>query len=424
MAYSRRLIDEELDALGSELPAIALDGPKGVGKTATASRRVRTVLAFDSPEILQVTEAEPERVLAAPRPVLLDEWQHLPASWDLVRRAVDDGAPAGSFLLTGSATPTSRTPVHSGAGRIVSLRMRPMALCERGVAEPTVSLAALLTAPGTEIAGTCALRLADYVHEIEASGLPGIRTLPDRARRAQLDGYLTRSLSKDLTDEQNVTVRRPHSLRGWITAYAAASSSTATWEAIRSSASPGEADPPSKVTSIRYRDWLTALWLLDPLPAWTASGITLKGLTSAPKHHLADPALAARLLKATEASLLDGTGDAVKAHSGTRLGSLFESLATLTVRTCAQTAEATTGHLRIQRGEREVDLIVEGPDGRVVGLEVKLSRTVTDRDVRHLLWLRDTLGDTVTDLVVLTTGTEAFRRRDGVAVVPLGLLGL
>lgn len=423
MRYGHRLADDELDELFPVLPAIALDGPKGIGKTATASRRARSVIALDSTETFTIVEAAPERILRADRPVLVDEWQRLPMVWDLVRRAVDDGATGGSFLLAGSATPALGTTIHSGAGRILSLRMRPMALNERDLAPSTVSMRRLLSEPDAEVGGDCPLTLADYAREIEASGFPGIRDFPPRARRVQLDSYLTRALTRDLADEQNIVIRRPESLRAWITAYAAATSSTATWEAVRRAATPGDADPPSKATTIRYRGWLTALWLLDPLPAWTPVGATLGRLTQGPKHHLADPALAARLLKATEASLLDGATTTVGTRARVLLGSLFESLATLTVRSCAQAVEATTGHLRSHNGEREVDLVVEGPDGRVVALEVKLSRTVTDGDVRHLLWLRDKLPERVTNLVVLTTGTTAFRRSDGVAVVPLGLLG-
>ena len=108
---------------------------------------------------------------------------------------------------------------------------------------------------------------------------------------------------------------------------------------------------------------------------------------------------------------------------GTLLGALFESLVTLTVRVLAQGLEARVWHLRTHRGEHEIDLLVEGRGGALVGVEVKLSASVTDRDVKHLLWLRDQLGDKVKDLVVVSTGPTAYRRGDGVAVVPLALLG-
>ena len=106
------------------------------------------------------------------------------------------------------------------------------------------------------------------------------------------------------------------------------------------------------------------------------------------------------------------------------LGALFESLSTLSVRVYAQAAEATVMHLRTRApNEREVDLIVSRPDGRVVAIEIKLARTIGDDDVRHLLWLRDRIGADLLDMVIVTTGPEAYRRKDGVAVVPLALLG-
>lgn len=406
-----------------DLPAIGVDGPKGVGKTATGLQRATTVVSLDDPVALSLVRADPVRALGRPRPILIDEWQRAPEVWDHVRRAVDDGAPASSFLLTGSATPSLGSITHSGAGRIVSLRMRPMILSERNLMEPTVSLASLLEGGRPPVQGDCPLTLADYADEIEASGFPGIRSLAPRARRTQLDSYLTRALSRDLSDEQGVTVRRPDSLRAWLTAYATATASTASWETVRSAASPGDADPPSKATTIRYRDWLTALWLLDPVPAWLPYGTALKGLTKGPKHHLADPALAARLMKVGASALLDGEGRVLTGSPASALGALFESLATLCVRVCAQTAEATTSHLRTERGEHEVDLIVERHDGNVLGIEVKLAATIDDKNVRHLHWLQEHHGPRVKDQIVLTTGPHAYRRPDGIAVVPLGLLG-
>ena len=139
--YKQRIVDDELAELIPDLAAIALEGPKGVGKTRTALEYARTVRRLDDPAEFAVAQAAPERLLDGERPGRLDEWQRLP-NRDLVRRRVDDGAPAGSFLLTGSAVP-DQPPTHSGAGRIVSVRMRPFSLAER-LGEPTVSVGALL----------------------------------------------------------------------------------------------------------------------------------------------------------------------------------------------------------------------------------------------------------------------------------------
>lgn len=137
-----------------------------------------------------------------------------------------------------------------------------------------------------------------------------------------------------------------------------------------------------------------------------------------------DPALATRLLGIGTQALLKGeeTGPPVP-RDGTLLGHLFESLVTLSVRAYAQAAEATVGHMRTDGGQQEVDLIVERGDKRTLAIEVKLSRTVDDQDVRHLLWLQKKLGDDLLDTVVVTTGPHAYRRRDGIAVVPAALLG-
>ncbi|MGA4507862.1 ATP-binding protein [Propionibacteriaceae bacterium G1746] len=415
MEYLRRTVDDELDDLLALAPAVAIDGPKGVGKTDTASRRASIRFLFDDPDHAALWQADPVMARVSSGTVLLDEWQRFPEVWDVVRRAVDAGAPAGRFLLTGSATPASAQGTHSGAGRILSLRMRPMAIHERGTARPTVSLARLLDAAQADVGGSTDWAVHDYFAAIEESGFPGIRTAHPRLRRALLDGYLRRIVDRDLP-ELGVSVRRPETLRRWLNAYAAASSTTTSYSRLLDAASGGDGSQPAKSTTIAYRDHLTQLWLLDPVPGWSPSRSPLTRLQQAPKHQLADPGLAARALGLSARTLLSPSG----AHLA---GPFFESLATLTVRVAAQAAEATVGHLRTRNGDHEVDLIVEGPEAQIVAFEVKMSASIGDADVKHLLWLRDQLPEQVVDLVVLTTGVHAYRRRDGVAVVPLALLG-
>lgn len=422
MDYRRRVVEQELDELMPGVAAISLEGLKAVGKTATALRRSTTVFRLDDPSQLEVVVAEPERLVAGPPTTLIDEWPCYRPSWDLVRRAVDEDRTPGRFLLTGSAS-VDATSIHSGAGRIVSLRMRPMTLVERGVGAPTVSLANLL-AGSTEIEGTTEVGLEDYVDEILASGFPGLRGLSGRVVRAELDGYVSRIVDKDFA-MMGRPVRNPAALRRWLTAYAAATSTTASSEAIRRAAGEADVPAPSRPTTVPYDQILRNLWVVDPLPAWyPARKSALSRVVGQEKHHLADPALAARLLNASAEALLAGREVGPSApRTGTLLGSLFESLAALSVRVFAQAAEARVYHYRTKGGEREIDLIVEGRDLRVLPIEVKLAATVGDSDSRHLKALRTDLGDDMLDLVILTTGTEAYRRQDGVAVVPLALLG-
>jgi uncharacterized protein len=360
-------------------------------------------------------------MLEGAAPVLLDEWQRAPALWDLVRRAVDQGAPPASYLLAGSAAPIEQ-PAHSGAGRIATLRMRPMSLAERRVTEPTVSIRALLDGGRPALEGRTAVRLADYAEEIIRSGLPGVRTLPTRPLRLQLDAYLARLAERDF-EEVGHRVRAPATLRRWMVAYAAATATVATYETIRQAATAGEGAAPSRATTQPYREALERLFLLDPVPGWAPTRSRIARLALPPKHHLADPALAARLLGVGIGDLLEGreVGPPVP-RDGTLLGALFESLVTLSVRAYAQAAEATVAHLRTMGGDHEVDLIVER-GGWVVAIEVKLAQAVGDADVRQLRWLADRIGDDLVDSLVVTTGTEAYRRPDGIGVVPAALLG-
>ena len=420
--YLVRIVDGELDELLPALPALALEGAKGVGKTFTARRRARTVHALDAPGALELFEADPRRLIDGDPPVLLDEWQRVPTSWDLVRRAVDDDPSPGRFLLTGSAAPAGGG-THSGAGRIVRLRMRPLTLVERGVGEPTVSVRELLRGGRRPLKGSTPVGLERYADEICSSGFPGLRGLSDRALRAQLDGYLERVIDRDF-EEVGQPVRTAGALRRWMTAYGAATATTAAYDAIRDAATPGERDKPAKATAQAYREALERLWILDPLPAWLPTSRHLRRLGSAPRHHLADPALAARLLGVEAGALLEvGPKGPLTPRDGTLLGQLFESLVSLDVRVYAQTAEARVGHLRTHGGEHEVDLIVERGDHRVLAIEVKLAHTVRDDDLRHLRWLQDQLGDRVLDAIVVTTGSDAYRRPDGIGILPAALLG-
>lgn len=419
--YTPRVVDSELDELMDQLPAIALEGPKGVGKTATAERRVEVVYRLDDPSQRVVAQADPAALLEDPGSILIDEWQHVPAVWDAVRRAVDRGAEPGRFLLTGSAAP-AEAPTHSGAGRIVRVRMRPLTIAERGIAKPTVSLRALLTGARPPVKGRTTVSLADYAREIVASGFPGLRDLAGRSLRTQLDGYLHRVVDRDF-EEQGRPVRRPETLRRWMAAYAAATATTATYEKIRNAATGGEGAVPTRATVLAYRDVLERLWLLDSVPGWRPSRNHLARLTESPKHHLADPALAARLLGIDERALMGRPTTGERVRDGALFGQLFESLVTLSVRVYAQGAEARVHHLRTYDGRREVDLIVESDDQRVLAIETKLSGEVTDDDVVHLQWLREQVGKDLLDAIVVTTGKQAYRRQDGVAVVPAALLG-
>jgi predicted AAA+ superfamily ATPase len=264
--------------------------------------------------------------------------------------------------------------------------------------------------------------LEEYANEIVASGFPASRTLTARGVADFLENYIARIVERDF-EELGHRVRRPETLRRWMTAYAAATATTASFETIRDAATGGEGDKPARATALPYRDTLERLFLLDPVPAWAPTRNPISRLTGPPKHHLADPALAASLLGADVGMLLSASpaGPPI-VRDGTLLGRLFESLVTLSLRSFAQLARARVGHIRTKNGDHEVDLIVERRDGRVLAIEVKLAAVPDDRDVRHLHWLSEQIGPDLLDSIVVTAGAYAYRRADGIGVVPLAML--
>ncbi|MPZ88694.1 MAG: DUF4143 domain-containing protein [Nitriliruptorales bacterium] len=411
-SYLPRIVDSELTQLLQVLPAVAIEGPKAVGKTETATRQAARAVLLDDPGVHTAAQADPRTILTGPTPVLIDEWQLVPPVWDAVRRAVDADATPGRFVLTGSARPDHVT-AHTGAGRIVQLRMRPMTLPERTRATTTVSLAALLSGDRADVTGRAERDLAGYADAIVSSGFPGLQRLGERARTALLDGYHEQIVQRDV-GEAGHDVRRPETLRRWLGAFAASVGTVASLEKIRDAATAGDGTTPAKTTVLAYHDVLERLWVVDDVSGWSPSTRALTKLGQAPKRHLADPALAVALLGLDVPGLLS---------DGLLLGRLFESLATLSVRVFAQAAGARVRHLRTHGGDREIDLIVQRRDGRIVALEVKLGSTIDRHDANGLRWLADRIGDQLLDAAVISTGPYAYRRPDGIAVIPLELLG-
>ncbi len=418
MTYILRHVDAFLDEHFHSLPAMLLDGPKAVGKSSTARRRAKSVYDLSSPRSRELALADGELVTKGEKPVFIDEWQRVPDVWDAVRNAVDHDHTGGSFLLAGSADAPG---THSGAGRIVSVRMRPMTLIERGLTQPTVSLGALKMATAT-VEGETAFNLPNYATAIVRGGFPGMQALPRGAIELQLEGYLQRVIDRDFP-EAGLAVRRPASLMAWLRSFAAASATTASWESIRDGATAGSIEKPSRTATTPYVEILKRLRVVDDIEAWLPSQNFLNRISQSPKHFLVDPALAASLLGISSASLVSGD-DSLGSYQGSPIfGRLFENLVALHLQTFAINNRLKVRHLRTGNGEHEVDFILEQPDGRFIAVEAKLNGVVTDSDQKHLMWLKDKVGDQMIDAVVINTGQYAYRTKQGVAAVPLALLG-
>jgi predicted AAA+ superfamily ATPase len=418
MTYVARHIDSFLDEYFDSLPAILLDGPKAVGKSSTASRRAKQIYDLASPRARELAAADSETVTLGETPIFIDEWQRVPEVWDAVKSGVDKNNRGGRFLLAGSAEAPG---THSGAGRIFSVRMRPMTLIERGLSTPTVSLSAIKSGTAL-IEGETNFNLSDYANAIVRGGFPGLQTMPDKAVELQLEGYVQRIIDKDMA-EAGLSIRRPAALLAWLRSFAAATATTASWQSIRDGATAGNIEKPSRTATAPYIDLLTQLRIVDDIDAWLPSDNHLNRISQSPKHFLVDPALAASLLGISSTSLLSGDSSLAPLKGTPIFGRLFENLVAMHLHTFAINSRFKLRHLRTGNGDHEVDFILEQPDGRFIAVEAKLNGSASESDQKHLLWLKDKVGDQMIDAIVVTTGQYAYRTKQGIASVPLALLG-
>jgi predicted AAA+ superfamily ATPase len=412
-----------------EFPAIAIEGLKGVGKTVSAKRISETAFELDQIRDKELVGNNLDVLSSAKPPVLIDEWQRIPAVWDYVRRRVDDGGAPGSYIMTGSIA-NSNMDIHSGAGRILKQRMYPLSLEERAIETPSVSLSKLLSqeSPRTfPVKGTTSVSYNDYMNEIVASGLPGVRHYGKSKRRLMLGTYLDYLLSHEFK-QQGVNIRQPLTLLRWLRAYAAAISTDTGYSEILDASTAGEREKPSAKTTISYREALGNLWLLDELPMWLQGEDYFARLKRTPKHYLADPAIAAYLLDYgfDELTMPATGGNTPKTRFDERYGSitgrLFESLIHLSLNVYSTVNGAKLAYLKTRNADREIDFIVQR-ESKVIAIEVKMAQVVDEKDVKNLLWLKSNLGENLTDAIIVTTGPVAYRMPCGIAVVPAALLG-
>ena len=359
-------------------------------------------------------EVDPALVLDGPTPRLLDEWQIEPAIWNHVRRAIDDRSGPGQFILTGSAVPPDDITRHTGAGRISRLRMRPMSLFETGRSSGGISLSELLEGSVSPVAEQ-GLSVAGLAEEIALGGWPGLRGRSVEDALLAVRDYLEEIARVDV-GRVDGTQRDPSRVTRLLASLAR---NVATHAAATTLAEDtGGADGPLKDDTVReYLAALERLMVVEDQPAWAPHLRSKHRLRTASKRHFVDPSLAVAALGATPDRLL---GDL------NLLGFLFESLVVRDLRVYAQATGARVSQYR-DSGGLEVDAIVEAGDGRWMAFEVKLGQGQIDAAAASLERFAariDTTkcGSPVLLGVIVATG-YGYRRKDGVAVIPIGALG-
>lgn len=419
--YVPRIVDQQLANRLSAVGAAVIEGVKACGKTATARQQAKSEVLLDiDADALKAAALDPRLILDGASPRLIDEWQREPRVWDAVRRAVDDRATSGQFILTGSATPSDSVVRHSGAGRISVLRMRTMTLFEQRFSSGSVSLKALLQGQ-TPSPGRCDLDLRGYTERIVIGGWPQLLRTDAATAMQFVHDYVDTIVEHDIETVTGVQ-RDPRLLRRFLHAYAQMTAHPAQLSTIlaraRGEASEeygGDTAAPSRSTADPYLRALRRMMIVDEVEAWDPALRSRSRLITAPKRHLGDPSVAAALLRCAPERLLTDLDT---------LGYLFESLATRDIRVYADAVDAAVFHYRERSGDLEVDLIVEQTDGNWAGFEVKLGGAMIDEAAAALLRLSETRVAVPPAVLGVITATEyCYRRPDGIWVIPLGCLG-
>ncbi len=413
--YRPRFVDAELVSRLAAAGAVLVEGPRACGKTETARQAARSEVRLDVDEQARaVGLLDPSILLEGEKPRLIDEWQVVPAIWNHVRRDVDDHpGSTGRFILTGSAVPSDDITRHSGALRISRLRMRPMSLTETGHSTGEVSLAALFAGEQPR-ATDSELTIRDIVERVVVGGWPRLlESTPDEARRALRD-YLIDTRRIDLVRLDGVR-RDPESVGRVIRSLARNVATPVSSRSIAADLS-GPDDVIKDQTVRDYLQALTRVFILEDLPAWSPALRSRSILRTSSIRHFADPSLAAAALNATPERLV---------RDVETLGFLFESLVIRDLRIYAQVIDGSVYHYRDNTG-LEADAIVELADGTWAAFEVKLGQMQIDTAAENLLRLveridTDRHGKPAT-LGIITGWGYAYRRPDGVVVLPIGAL--
>lgn len=404
-AYVPRLLDAVLTELLATFPAISITGARATGKTTTARRLAADELRLDRPAEALAAGADPDAVLRTlGRPALLDEWQAVEDVLGAVKRAVDEDPRPGQWLLTGSVRAALDASAWPGTGRVLGIRMEPMTLAERhGRALDPFVLDGLWEDGGASlVGGRSELDLDGYVRELLRGGFPALLHLDAAASPRWLASYVEQVVTRDASQLDS---RDPERLRRYLRANAAVTGTVAEHKTMYDAAGI------DRRTASAYDDLLVALGISAPIPAWATN--ELKRLTRAPKRHLADPALAVPLLGVDQTSVL---------RDGERQGRLFETFVALHLRALAAAARTPSALYHLRTDGREIDVVLERPDRRVIAIEVKAKAAVTARDAASLRWLREQLGDQVAAALIIHTGPRAFRIDPDIIAVPLAVL--
>lgn len=419
--YRKRIADEILKRKLEGKGAVLIEGPKWCGKTTTAEQVAASVLYMDDPERkeqnITMSELNPKRLLEGDAPRLIDEWQLAPKLWDAIRFEVDHRAELGQFVLTGSAVPADTKKItHSGTGRFTWLTMRPMSLYESDDSTGDVSLKELFDGR-EDIDGASRLDIDRLAFLVCRGGWPQAIGMRDEIALDQAIDYYDAVVHSDINRADNVQ-KNPERVRRLMRSYARNQGAQVPNTVLAQDVSANDETPISEETVASYINALRKIFVVEDMPAWNPNLRSKTAIRSSDTRYFIDPSIAV-------ASLGIGPNDLM--NDLKTFGFLFETLCVRDLRVFADALGGQVYHYRDKDGQ-ECDAVIHLRNGKYGLVEVKLGgEKLIEEGAESLKAMREKIDvdkmRSPSFLMVLTgTGDYAYRRRDGVCVVPIGTL--
>lgn len=419
--YKARIADRILERKLEGKGAVLIEGPKWCGKTTTAEQRAKSILYMDSPEDLEsnlrMADLSPKLLLEGESPRLIDEWQLAPKLWDAIRFEADHRHDTGLFILTGSAVPIDEDEMkHSGIGRFGWVTMRPMSLYESGESNGAVSLGSLFNSAG-DIAVSNSLELEDIAFLICRGGWPFACSLAGNTALDQAFDYVEAVIKKDISRVDKVR-RSPTTARLLMRSYARNIGTQATLGTLVADMAPNEESSIDEKTASSYIEALKKIFVIEDSEAWNPNLRSKAAIRTSNTRYFVDPSIGTAIL---------GLGPNDLINDLNTMGLMFESLCIRDLRVYADALNGQVFHFRDKYG-LECDAVMHLRDGRYGLIEIKLGGDrLIEEGAKNL---KDLAAKIDTDkmkhpsfLMVLTAvGKYAYRRKDGVYVVPIGCL--
>lgn len=422
-SYMRRVSDKTLMNKLKSNGAVLIEGAKWCGKTTSAEQIAKSILYMQDPEKIQqnmnLADIKPLKLLQGKVPRLIDEWQMAPQLWDAIRFIVDQRNDFGQFILTGSSVPADMSKIyHSGVGRISKMLMRPMSLFESGESTGTVSLERLFSESNCDIDGDSHLDIEELAFLICRGGWPKTIGCPHEIALRQAIDYYNVVIDTDISMVDNVNRTRDRADR-LMRSYARLTGTQANLRNICQDIDINEAYSLSEGTAASYINALKNIFVIEDSSAWNPNLRSKTAIRTSDTRYFSDPSIGT-------AALGVGPGDLV--NDLKTMGLFFENLCIRDLRIYTEALDGRVYHYRDKNG-LECDAVIHLPNSSYGLVEIKLGGAARiEEGIATLEKLSSNIDKTrmkSPTFKMILTGTEpyAYRRKDGILIVPIGCLG-